>query len=175
MANEATVRQKFEVLRSTKRIRVRPEDFLAAEHQANLFPTPRRGLIIFVYFPDVTEEEFRTALEYARPSSILELRAAPRFDIGTLNRRLAFHAFEHHNSTYIDFAYSNKNSGDLDHTLWECKSVLKDPKTSLGRPLMFLMNKDDADRDLPRIVRQMVSSILPDYNEVFEIPHFTQA
>jgi hypothetical protein len=173
MAGEATVRQKFEVLRTRKRISVRPEDFLSAEHQTNLFPTPRRGLIIFVYFPEVTEEEFRSTLEYARPSSIIELRSAPRFDIGTLNRRLAFRAFENHNSTYIDLARPGEASDDFDQTLWECKSILKDSKTNLGRPLMFLMSKDDVNQGIPRIIRQMVSSILPDYNEVFEVPHFS--
>jgi hypothetical protein len=182
MAAEATVRRKFQVIKTKKRTIPRPEDFLAPEHQANLFPTPRRGLMVFVYFPDVTEEEFRAALEYARPSSIVELRPAPRFDIGTLNRKTAFHAFQNHNSTYIDLALPGNKTFDpgvdaigMNGMVWQCKAVLKDSRMNLGRPLMFLMNKSDAEQGLSSALRQLVSALLPDYNELFEVPHFSQA
>jgi hypothetical protein len=174
MASEATAPRKFEVLRSAKRLSPKPEDFIESEHQANLFASPKRGLIIFMYFPDVTEEEFRATVEYAKPANILELRSAPRFDIGTLNRRLAFDVFEHQNSTYIDLGCPGKESRNFDYLLWECKSVLKDSKVRLGRPMMFLMSKDDADAGLPAAIRQLVSSVLPEYNEVFEVPHFSR-
>jgi hypothetical protein len=175
MAGEATVRKKFEVIRSPKRVRVRPEDFFSTDHQTNLFPAPRPGLMIFVYFPDVTEEEFKATLQYAKPGSIFELRSAPRFDIGGLNRRLAFHAFEDQNSVYIDLALSSDSSRDLDHVLWEFKILLKDSRVALARPLMFLMNKDEAEQGLNRMIRQLVSSVLPVYDEVFEVPHFSSA
>lgn len=181
MAGEAAVRHKFQLIKTKRRTTPRPEDFLAPVHQANLFPTPRPGVMVFVYFPDVTEEEFRAALEYAKPSSIVELRPAPRFDIGTLNRKTAFHAFRIHNSTYIDLALpSNKafdrgvDIVDMNGLCWQCKDVLKDSRMNLGRPLMFLMNKSDAEQGLSNALRQAASLLLPDYNEVFEIPHFSQ-
>src|SRR5665213_919809 len=55
-------RPRFEVLRGPKREKIGPDDFLEIDHQGNLFAAPRRGLLIFVYFPDVTEEEFRNTL-----------------------------------------------------------------------------------------------------------------
>src|SRR5260370_10518252 len=124
MAGEATVRKKFEVIRSAKRVRVRLEDFFSTDHQTNLFPAPRPGLMIFVYFPDVTEEEFKATLQYAKPGSIIELRSAPRFDIGGLNRRLAFHAFEDQNSVYIDLALSSDSSRRSEEHTSELQSHL---------------------------------------------------
>jgi hypothetical protein len=40
---------------------------------------------------------------------------------------------------------------------------------------MFLMNKDEAEQGLNRMIRQLVSSVLPVYDEVFEVPHFSSA
>lgn len=172
MADEAATRRKFEVIRAVKRAMPEPQDFLSSVHQSNLFPAPRRGMMIFMYFPDVTEEEFRATVEYAKPSCVIELRSAPRFDIGTLNRRLAFEFFQGHSSNYIDLACPGKGSGDLDYILWECRTVLKDRRLKSDRPLMFLMNTDDADHGLPNAIRGLVSSVLPEYKEIFEVPHF---
>ncbi len=59
--------------------------------QGTLFPEIRNGMLIFVSFPGVTDEDFKMVIEHAMPGIILELRPVPRFDIGKMNRRLVFH------------------------------------------------------------------------------------
>ncbi len=42
--------------------------------QATLFPMEEPDLLIFLYFPFVTAEEFTRTLELARPAAVLKLR-----------------------------------------------------------------------------------------------------
>src|ERR1700732_3453110 len=95
---------RFQIISGVKRNDITAETFVAANPnaQATLFPTPRPGLLIFVFFPDVTEDEFKKTLELAKPAMIVELRNTPRFDIGRLNRHIVFQYFDREHSKYLD-------------------------------------------------------------------------
>src|SRR6267154_686780 len=97
-------RAHLQIVPRTLRSEIGPRDFQAplVGAQSNLFPAPRPGLLIFVYFPEVGEDEFRNVLQFAKPSSILELRNTPRFDIGRLNRQTVFQYFDREHATYVD-------------------------------------------------------------------------
>ena len=57
-------RPRLEIVPPPKRLSVSREDFLIEPSpQAQLFPNPRHGLLIFIHFFDVTEQEFRETIE----------------------------------------------------------------------------------------------------------------
>ena len=93
MPDDSNNKQLF-VVPKQRRIPISAQDFIEPGTQGILFPAPKRGLILFMLFPDVNEQEFRDALNNSRPSHVIELRTSPRFDIGRLNRHDAFHAFK---------------------------------------------------------------------------------
>jgi len=95
-------KSRFQVIRKPQRLPLEEEVFLETASQGLLFPVPRRDLLIFVVFPLVTENDFKRMLELSKPTAILELRRSPRFDIGHLNRHLAFRWFESTHSKYYD-------------------------------------------------------------------------
>src|SRR5580765_8003789 len=70
--------------------------------QEALFPFEASHLLVFVSFPEVSEDEFVSALNSLHPRVIIELRKAPRFDIGKLNRQVAFECFQRIGSSYFD-------------------------------------------------------------------------
>ena len=127
---EGTTRPRLQIAHAPKRANISAEDFQEPASQRMLFPLPRQGLLIFILFPDVTEEEFRETLEHARPSFVLELRSSPRFDIGRLNRRLAFQVFASQNTTYLDLTSSLMGKIDGEAVLSSLKKFLQTTKPS---------------------------------------------
>lgn len=172
--NESS-RPKFEVIRTPLRKRIETDDLLEFAHQADLFPRPKKGLLVFVYFPDVTEQEFRTVLMYSKPGQVLELRSAPRFDIGSLDRQIAFQLFSEQGSTYIDLTSSSSSMGlsCQDTLLDSLRSYLKNSPLSAERPVMILMNSADSS-SVSKPIRRMISSVLPEFTSLFEVPRFTK-
>jgi hypothetical protein len=91
---------------------IRPEEsqFLAAEDfapqtwQSNLFASTDPSQIIFVNVEFLDERDFLTVLIASKARFVIDLRQAPRFDIGNLNRRLVFALFERIATKYIDVA-----------------------------------------------------------------------
>lgn len=170
MAIEA-VRRKLEIVQTSRNIRVRPEDFLEIEHQSSLFPLPRRGLLIFAYFPEITGEEFKKTIESAKPGYIFELRASPRFDFDNLNRKIAFQHFANQASIYVDLTTSWLCSEEPELLLTEFRSYFKNVPVSTDRPLMVLMNRRTGLENLTDTLRKLVSSFLPSITEFLEVPH----
>lgn len=170
--NESS-RPKFEVIRTPLRKRIEIDDLLEFAHQADLFPRPKKGLLVFVYFPDVTEQEFRTVLMYSKPGQVLELRSAPRFDIGSLDRQIAFQLFSEQGSTYIDLTSSSMGLSCQDTLLNSLRSYLTNSRLSAERPVMILMNSADSS-NVSKPIRRLISSVLPEFTSLFEVPRFTK-
>jgi hypothetical protein len=173
MVSEGTKRQ-LAIVRPPKREQILPDQFIQSAQQKNLFPQPKRGLVIFVYFPGVTENEFRNTLVHAKPGYIFEFRSAPRFDIGSLDRRAAFQLFSEHQARYVDLACSSLRGGEKDCVFIEFKSFAKDHQLSLDRPIMLLMSATEFDDSLEFQIAEFISSLTTDTLEVFEVPRFSQ-
>jgi hypothetical protein len=156
-----------------KRLRVCAEIFQRPSAQRMLFPVPRKDLLIFVHFPDVTEEEFRDTLRYACPSFVIELRSTPRFDIGDLNRRRAFKFFESQNTKYSDLTSSLMGKSDDGSVLSNLKDFLTKNKVSFDRPIVFLLNRREYGQDFIDKVRNTVSEFSSVGADVCDIPSFT--
>ena len=140
--------------------------------QANLFPSSRPGMLVFVYFPDVTEDEFRKALEFSKPSVVLELRTTPRFDIGQLDRKTVFQCFDRDRTKYLDLTAwggTDRRPSDL---LAEIEDVFKKEHIGMDRPVMFLLNSFNAPRGFSAQIIDLVSSLRKRKPEVFAVPQF---
>ncbi len=169
---EETKRPRLQLIYPLKRAKIFPKDFQKPTLQRMLFPLPRHGLLIFMHFPDVTEEEFRETLKHAKPSFVLELRFSPRFDIGRLNRRLAFQAFKSHNTTYSDLTSSLMGKLDFGAVLSSLKKFLETTKPSFDRPIVFLMNRSESDENFMKRILDTVTSFSSAPSEVYEVPRF---
>ncbi|MDX1982045.1 MAG: hypothetical protein SFV51_17365 [Bryobacteraceae bacterium] len=82
------------------------------------------------------DTQFIEAIRVAQPSRIFDLRFAPRFDLGSLNRNSAFALFDEVKATYIDaaahFMLGNPRQTAVDQLRDELATA--DPH----RPVLFL-------------------------------------
>ncbi|MBV9570772.1 MAG: toll/interleukin-1 receptor domain-containing protein [Alphaproteobacteria bacterium] len=94
-------------LRIVRPEEIRPlaaEDFAPQTWQSNLFASTDPSQIIFVNVALLDERDFLTVLIASKMRFVIDLRQAPRFDIGSLNRRLVFTLFERSSAKYFDVA-----------------------------------------------------------------------
>lgn len=105
--------------------------------QQSLFLSEKARAIVFVCFPDVTEGEFVNAVEHVKPAAVVDLRKAPRFDIGKMSRHLAFEIFRRQGSLYIDLN-SGAGSSD-DQLLFSIRNTIFAHRQK-GKPIMFLVS-----------------------------------
>jgi hypothetical protein len=141
--------------------------------QRSLFPSPKAGLMIFVYFPDVSEIELRQTFEFSRASFVMELRTSPRFDIGRLNREQAFQIFSKQNTTYLDLTSEWMGKSNTNGLLESFVSFMRTHKPSFERPFVFLMNRRESDEAFIRCVVETVANFTAVPSEVYEVPHFS--
>lgn len=92
------------VVRPEDRASVAPEDFAPQTWQSNLFASTDPSLFIFVNVELLDERDFLTVLVASKMRFVIDLRQAPRFDIGSLNRRTVFALFERCSAKYFDVA-----------------------------------------------------------------------
>lgn len=70
--------------------------------QRTLFASEYRSLLVFINLDTASEDDFISVLNSARPKFVIDLRTIPRFDIGSLNRKAVFAAFQQSSSIYFD-------------------------------------------------------------------------
>lgn len=172
--NEHDPKTRFQVVPKRQRSEVSAEAFLVSNvaAQSNLFPIPRAGLLIFVFFPEVTEDEFRKTLEMAKPSVVVELRSTPRFDIGRLNRQTVFQYFDREHSKYLDLTSKQVDeTGGLD-LIQEVRESFTKNHVRFDKPIMFLLSRHSSTPELSERIVGVVSELKKTPPEVLEIPHF---
>lgn len=79
-------------------------DLESKARERSLFATRDTSILIFADFDNLGEAEFLSFLVAASPKWIVDLRRAPRFDVGNLNRKLVFSFFEKEGSRYFDMS-----------------------------------------------------------------------
>ena len=153
---DETKRNQLYVVPKQKRMPISTLDFVEPGTQGMLFPAPKRGLILFVLFPDVTEQEFRDVLKSAMPSYVIELRASPRFDIGSLTRQTVFQAFHHHNIRYADLTSALMGTNDTDAVLDRLRDFLREIRPRFDRPMIFLVDRVESTKIVvPRVMETL--------------------
>src|SRR5579862_6236864 len=169
---DQTERPRLQIIRAPQRETIKPDDFQDQGAQSSLFPDRRRGLLIFVHFADITEQEFLQTLEYAEPSYVLEFRFAPRFDVGKLTRQLAFQAFTAHRSVYIDLTSSMMGKPNGEALIAKLRHFFEDVRVSFDQPVMFLINRRELSEDFIARVLETVSPFNSAAPEIYEVPRF---
>lgn len=139
------------VERSPERKPIERVDLQLPGSQHTLFARSQPNLIIFVQFEVVNESDFLAAIINARPKYVLDLRFAPRFDLGSLNRRLVFSVFQQVGAQYYDVAGKLAIRSARD-TRYAPPSLINDLRTMVFRgksriegPIAFLVGNQQAD------------------------------
>lgn len=165
-------RSGLQLVKSRQRVDLSRADFCEPGTQGLLFPVPKRGAVLFVHLHSITDVEFKEILEIAAPAFVLDLRAAPRFDIGRFNRRLAFAAFERCNSVYIDLSGTTMGKEDTMEVLDNLRTFLKTNRPPFPRPVMFLADGSGGGNTLVGGVLDVMTRFGGTKVEVFELPCF---
>lgn len=166
-------REKLHLVPPRFRARIVREDFITEGTQGELFPVRRPGMVIFVRFPDVTEQEFREIVEFAEPSYVVELRTSPRFDIGGLNRRTVFQAFEKKRIIYLDLTSSSVGTVDAEALLRNLADFLNASRPTFDRPIVFLTTQSEDARGISQRVLDVCLEFGLKPDSVYEVPRFT--
>jgi len=176
--SNADGKPRLQLIRKPQRISPRAEHFVEIASQNLLFPIPSRDLLIFVIFPLVSEEDLTKPLEIARPCTVLELRRSPRFDVGRLNRRLAFEWFEAIHSKYYDLPpMLSSREKSADDPVELVAAFLEKSGKRVSGPVMILLSQPHAeenDGDLVREITRLFSSISEHPWKTITFPLFGQ-
>lgn len=173
--NDQDPKARFKVIPGIRRNELSQENFAVPRSgaQTTLFPTPRPGLLIFVFFPDVTEDEFKKAIQFAKPGTVIELRNTPRFDIGKLNRQIVFDCFDKEHSTYLDLTSTAADGSDSKGLVGQIKETFKRDQFRFDKPIMFLLSRFGSPPDLSEQVIDAMAEVKQSKPEIIAIPNFT--
>lgn len=126
------------------------KDFIRPAWQNTLFAAEQPSLLIFLDFQHVTEVDFLTVLTDARPRYVFDLRLVPRFDLGSLNRKLVFSLFGQSSTRYVDISAGLGSKKDRDHYLRanvlanELRRTIGSPRSTKG-PILFVVDEAQFD------------------------------
>jgi hypothetical protein len=136
-----------------------------------LFPISKRNLAVVVRFPDVTDEEFKLVLEFARPRLVADFRSVPTFLIGRLNRRLVFDALKKHEAVYVEVPTFLENGGRPE-VEQKSAAMLFEAWQAQDGPVVFLIHSCDGQPDsLHPIIRKLVERSNVPW-DLLEVPQF---
>src|SRR5262249_51276333 len=111
--------------------------------QTVLFPEPRSGIVVFVCFPAVQEQDFVDLILNAQPRFVIDLRVVTRFDVGRLNRRRAFELFEGVAAQYVDLTGTLLNGASREDVMHDFTELISSKRFSLYRPVVFLLSRPE--------------------------------
>jgi hypothetical protein len=152
-------------------------DFRVAPWQQTLFAVPLPNLILFIHFEAVSESDFLAAIVNARPKYVLDLRVAPRFDLGTLNRRIVFSIFQQVGAQYYDIAgkldIKTHRDAKLNPSLLinELRTIVFRDKQRVDGPIAFLVGDQQADEVYEDLVARNLDNLSDKGWEVLRVPH----
>lgn len=152
-------------------------DFRIAPWQQTLFATPLPNLLLFVHFETISESDFLAAMVNARPKYVIDLRVAPRFDLGTLNRRLVFSVFHQVGAQYYDLlgklGIRSTSDAALNPALLVGRlrqTVFRDSERIEG-PIAFLVSDRQADVAYEASMAQNMDGLSEIGWELLRVPH----
>lgn len=138
--------------------------------QASLFAEPKAGMIVFVQFQAINDAEFINVITNAQPSYVFDVRFAPRFDIGTLNRSAVFDLFDRVHTTYIDVTAPLMSTNEREKFLERLSELLSSGRVDLKRPIVFLLGNNSGSAASDEEILSLLSAAGKDAQEVLIIP-----
>jgi hypothetical protein len=142
--NQQNESRKLHVVFSRQRQRIEASRFLSEKSgpQGNLFAEAKPGVVVFIHFSGVGDDQFIEVLRMAQPSFVFDLRIAPRFDLGTLNRRAVFALFEEVKATYVDATTPLMMGEHRENAIQRLRDTLG--KLDFKRPALFLFGSNNS-------------------------------
>jgi hypothetical protein len=134
---------------SKRRRSLSAEMFRPTEQQSSLFDDESPWMIVFACVPDLPEGVFGDLLRLSEPSFVFDLRLAPRFDIGTLNRARAFELFERFHSTYVDTTTPLMTGVKREDVIEKLIKQLSTAGKETRRPIVFLHGRSESSLATP--------------------------
>jgi hypothetical protein len=132
--------------------------------QPDLFPMPKTSLLIFANTTHLSGDRFLSLLDEAQPSVVVDMRPTPRFDLGRLNRKVAFEVFRENKIRYVDttgiLGISCKWDVNLNPALIVNKinKVLRQPDSSPRGPIVILFDDMELLSSSMEIFRSSLAS-----------------
>jgi hypothetical protein len=165
---------KLKLVYSRTRIPVTPSMFRCdnAGIQASLFAEPKSGLIVFVWFSQIYDTEFIDVIQHAQPSFIIDLRLAPRFDVGSLNREFVFELFAKVRTTYVDATTAVMMGKPHVDVMKDLSEVLSSSKIDLNRPIVFLLGTPKSSLASDAEILSLLSEVGKQASEVVTVPAY---
>lgn len=147
--------------------------------QSTLFAAEHPSLLVFVNFEGVTEADFLALLTTGRPRYVIDIRRVPRFDVGTLNRKLVFSLFSQISAHYIDLSGQLRITSERDARLNPAllashlqASVFRTNKGVQG-PVAFLVDPLQSEEEFLRLLAEALPPFDGGGWDVLRIPHVT--
>ena len=169
------------VEKAPQRKPIQEDDFRVAPWQQTLFAVPLPNLLLFVHFDSVSESDFLAAIVNARPKYVIDLRVAPRFDLGTLNRRLVFSIFQQIGAQYYDVAgklgVRSPRDAKLNPSFLidELRTIVFRNKQLVEGPIAFLVGDQQADEAYETSIARNLDSLSDKGWELLRVPHVVPA
>lgn len=113
--------------------------------QRTLFAVRTHRVAIFVNTSTIGDYDFKNVVEATAEGTVLDVRVAPRFDIGSLNRGKAFGLFETHRVSYVDYCGASGIRAPDDEKLQAATIAIAIKQSLVGRknadrPLCLLLD-----------------------------------
>jgi hypothetical protein len=100
-------------------------------------------MIVFINVSELRGDDFADAIRYSEPSVVLDLRLAPRFDVGSLNRERAFELFHSIGTTYVDTTTPLMNGESREGAIQRIIRYIPTSGISARRTVVFLLGRND--------------------------------
>lgn len=128
--------------------------------QLSLFPEHRPRLIAIVGLHYLQDGGLAEALHKVRPRIVIDVRFSPRFDLGMMNRRVAFELFREISAVYLDLFSMVSRDIDIESALLaeSFRSRLAASTKAASGPIMFLADGMVPCSSLFRAVKRNVTT-----------------
>jgi hypothetical protein len=148
--------------------------------QDSFLPSGQTSTLIFLAWGKTTHDDILDVFELSRPKMILDMRVAPRFDLGQLNRKQFFSLLKDHDCRYVDLL-GRIGVSSLNDALANPKLIAAhagqftgELKPAHSGPLVFLHDEETVDDEyLTLLARALPSGVGPwqVYKPTFATPN----
>lgn len=134
--------------------------------QESFIPSDKASSLIFLAWGNITLDDILDVFELTKPKMILDMRVAPRFDLGQMNRRQFFSFLKQYDCQYVDLL-GRIGVASLHDALANPKLIAAHATQFTGGlspphsgPLVFLHDEDAVDDEyLTLLSRALPSSM----------------
>jgi hypothetical protein len=131
------------IVASKKRVALSAELFKPKNPQASLFEDDASWTIVFISVSELPEGDFVNAIRYSEPCVVLDVRLAPRFDIGSLNRERVFDLFRSVQTVYVDSTSPLMHGESREFVIQRLVRHIPISGNAARRPIVFLLGRNE--------------------------------